>query len=241
MIRLVLCLECGHEFEIQEEQAGDRCPCPSCQADVCMPGKQVRFTPPPESGITAREPSLAGWQPARNDPLHASITCQRTGAACGEVDLAPLPRRRLGLALPGASGRSTAGVAVCCLLLVLRVGHFINRVFSHASEQSATLTFGPQEEICYGNGITKAEAGKLGRALQDRGYFNGKGGKTVQLSKNRAGLVVSVVVRTDAWNDPAVINDFRLLGQQLSREVFAGQVVEVQLCDPSLSPEKSIK
>jgi hypothetical protein len=97
------------------------------------------------------------------------------------------------------------------------------------------LVIGPDgpnaEEVYYTRSVSKAEAEAVGRFLRKTGYFDGHSPKTVQLIRQDGIYVLSLVVADFAWMEPNLIEEFRKLGQGMSREVFDGGPVEVRLCE----------
>jgi hypothetical protein len=90
---------------------------------------------------------------------------------------------------------------------------------------------GEVEEVLYTRGVQEEEARRLGRFLQEHGYFDGQSGKTVQLSRDGDGFTVAIVLRANVWNKAEVVEEMGRLGRALSLEEFAGRPVTVHLCD----------
>jgi hypothetical protein len=138
-----------------------------------------------------------------------------------------------------ASGWAAVGIAVVGGLLT------VGAIFAYAvffeEGMGKKLTFGAGEEVYYTSGVTEAEARQLGGALQSEGYFNGKGAKTVQVSKQGDRYVVSFVLQPGAWNKPDVLHAFGQFRPQLSQKAFGGKPVELRLCDENMETKKTIE
>jgi hypothetical protein len=94
--------------------------------------------------------------------------------------------------------------------------------------------------LYYSGGVTQAEATSVGQRLQAEGFFDGRGAKTVLLSREGGKTVATFVVRKDAVNDPQVLEAYREFARQLSQDIFAGQPVEIHLCDEHLNVQKKL-
>jgi hypothetical protein len=141
-----------------------------------------------------------------------------------------------------ASGGAAAGIGLLGLGLFFALaigGGMLYEVGWHAG-LGEKLTFGPGEEVYYAKGVTQADANKVGQRLKAEGFFDGGGAKTVLLSRQGGRPIVSFVIRQEALNNPQVLQFFRELSRQLSQEVFAGQPVEIRLCDEYLHVKKTL-
>jgi hypothetical protein len=94
------------------------------------------------------------------------------------------------------------------------------------------------EEIYYSRDIPEAEARTLARVLQQQGFFDGVGEKSVRLHKDSQGYVLIVILRF-GFNDPQVHQEFRALAGEVSRG-FGGKPVRVELCDEWETPKKKL-
>ena len=90
---------------------------------------------------------------------------------------------------------------------------------------------GEAEEVFYTRGVEEEDARRLGRFLQEHGYFDGQSSKTVRLTRDGEGFTVAFVVRADAWDEPEVVEEMGRLGRALSQGPFAGRPVTIHLCD----------
>jgi hypothetical protein len=146
------------------------------------------------------------------------------------------------LEVGGQKGSGGAAAGLGLVGAVLYLGLFLGLFFVGAGLfGDKRITFGPQEEILYTRDISDEEARRLGRALQDAGWFTGRGPISVRLSKEEGRFVVAFVVQPGVWNDGQVIEEFRQMGKHLSQQVFNGKAVEVQLCDEYLRPKKKLR
>jgi hypothetical protein len=145
----------------------------------------------------------------------------------------------------GRGGSTGAAVGIALLCGALAFACLFGLAFAYEAlfglDTNQRVTFGIDEEVYYTGGATEAEARAVGRALQRNGFFDGRGGKTVQVSRGGGGFVVSFVVLRNTWDDPQAVAEFRAIAGQLSREAFGGRPVEVRLCDEYLSTRKTIR
>jgi hypothetical protein len=161
---------------------------------------------------------LAKWLQGRDYDRHVGRGGQPASgfAACG-----------IGL----LCGLATVGVAVGC-------GFAYDALFTEGMGQK--MVFGAEEEVYYTGGVSETQARAVGQFLQRERYFDGLGGKTVQVSRNGDGYSVAFVIQQGHWDKPDVVQYFQGLGRRLSREVFDGKRLEVRLCDEWLSTKKTI-
>jgi hypothetical protein len=137
-----------------------------------------------------------------------------------------------------ASAWSAAGIGVLCLV-VLFVG-IVAWVIIEDQFLTSRVYFGPEEEVIFESGATEAEAKKLGTLLQAEGYFDGKGAKSVRISRAGGRAVVEFVLQQNAWFDPQVVKQFEELKPKLSKAVFDGAPVEIRLVDEDLETHKTL-
>jgi hypothetical protein len=141
-----------------------------------------------------------------------------------------------------ASGFAACGIGLLCGLVSVGVavgcGLAYDAFFTQGLGQR--VLFGTEEEVYYRGGATEAQARAVGRVLQQQRYFDGIGGKTVQVSRAGDGYSVAFVVQQGHWNKPDVSDYFQDLGRRLSGEVFDGAPVEVRLCDEWMNTRKTI-
>jgi hypothetical protein len=140
------------------------------------------------------------------------------------------------------SGAAACGIGLLCGAVTVAVavgcGVAQNALFDEGMGRK--VVFAAQEEVYYTEGVTEAQARALGRALQQAGYLNGSGGKTVQVSKGGDGFIVAFVLQEGSWDKPGVSEEFRELGRQLSRQALGGQRLEIRLCDMWMDTKKTI-
>jgi hypothetical protein len=87
-----------------------------------------------------------------------------------------------------------------------------------------------EEEIFYTDEISEQQVKRLGAYLQRVGYFNELSAKSVRLSKKGEAYVVGFALIWGSWKKEDVLEDFRTLRMGISREVFDGSPVQVDLC-----------
>jgi hypothetical protein len=145
-------------------------------------------------------------------------------------------------------GQSASGLAVL-VTGVLGLGLFLGAMFGSSllyepiffASLGQKITFGRQEELYFKGGVTRAEANLLGRLLQEAGYFNGNGGKTVQVSREGSRFVIAFVVARRTWEDARIHEGFRTLASLASEKVFDGRLVEVRLCDENMRVREKLE
>jgi hypothetical protein len=141
-----------------------------------------------------------------------------------------------------ASGGATFGIGL--LGLVLFLVFWMGGVALYQSAWQASLgekeTFGPGEEVYYAGRVTKAEARQVGQRLQAAGFFDGRGAKTVLLTREDGRIIVSFVVLKHAVGNPEVLQFFQEFCRELSQQVFGGSPVVVRLCDEHLQVHKTL-
>jgi hypothetical protein len=81
---------------------------------------------------------------------------------------------------------------------------------------------------------------RLGRALQENGFFNGQGATKVLLVKAADGFRIFYILQKGRWDDPEVLDWFRDLRAHLAEKVFPGKPVEICLCDRALVPQRTL-
>jgi hypothetical protein len=104
------------------------------------------------------------------------------------------------------------------------------------SDQKLQVT--PVEEIYYGHDIPEADARELARVLQQQGFFDGVGEKSVRLRKDKEGYVLTIVLRF-GFDDPQIQQIFRDIAAEVS-QALGGQPVRVELCDEWETPKKKL-
>jgi hypothetical protein len=132
------------------------------------------------------------------------------------------------------------GLVGALLFFGLAIGGAFTFETIFSDEWSQKLVFGPGEEVYYTRDVTEAEARRLGQFLQEDGYFAGRGPSSVQLSRETDRIVVSFVVKRNAWKDPQIVAGFREIGQDISTRLYGGRLVEVRLCDEELTVQKKV-
>jgi hypothetical protein len=138
-----------------------------------------------------------------------------------------------------AGGGSAAGIGLLGLVLFLGMV-FGGSVLWQGLLMGSKIDFGGGEEIYYTGGIQEAEVRRVGNVLKRNQFFDGRGAKTVKVSREAGRVIVSFVVIPRAWTDPQVLAAFRDIGQEISQDVFHGEPVTVHLCDENLAVKKSL-
>ncbi len=115
--------------------------------------------------------------------------------------------------------------------LVIYLIHLINLPLL-SNPLGERMGFGAQdeEEIYYTDEISEQQVRCLGAYLQRTGYFNELSAKSVRLSKKGEVYVVGFALLWGSWKKEDVLEDFHTLRIGISREVFDGSPVQVDLC-----------
>jgi hypothetical protein len=110
------------------------------------------------------------------------------------------------------------------------------------SSYGEKIEFGTSgEEVYYKGDVSEEEARRLGQFLVNTEYFNNQGAKTVQLVREDGKIQVRFVVKDGVWNNTTQVNMFKDYGSQISGEVFAGNPIELHLCDVNLNTQKAFQ
>jgi len=95
-----------------------------------------------------------------------------------------------------------------------------------------------ESELYYTDAVTKAEAERLGKFLEEAGYFEGHG-KSVQLDKVDGRFQVRFVTKNVELTD-AHLQSFRLLRTLIATAVFDGTDIDLHLPDEYLKTRKVV-
>ena len=144
---------------------------------------------------------------------------------------------------PIASAWKGAGIGL--LSCVVFVCSIVGYIMVAEGESLATL-FGDygnvivigQDEIYYDGNAKEADARELGTFLTEAGFL-GDSGVSVRISRNSEQCTVSFVLEDDAWDEPEVIEYFKMLASDLAYEGFGTEVI-VELCDDTFEPHRSV-
>ncbi len=99
------------------------------------------------------------------------------------------------------------------------------------------VTFG-NDEIYYSGEASKQDAQKLGKALTDLGYFQGRGA-SVRVEAMGGTYMVSFVVNEGVWNDAEMVDGFKDVAQELVPQPFPAPLT-IQLCDDQFRAMKTL-
>lgn len=108
-----------------------------------------------------------------------------------------------------------------------------------ADLRSVHITVG--ERVQHARGATERDARRLGQFLQSVGYFDGRGPKTVRLTRPRGTYLVAFALKDGRWRNPNTVRLFRTLRTDIVDSVFGGHPVEVRLCDRSMRTKKTLR
>jgi hypothetical protein len=113
-----------------------------------------------------------------------------------------------------ASRWTAFGIAIATLVPLLAVITGIVLVQTGANK----VTFGKNDEITIAGSATRQDAQPLGESLRAIGYFHDKGA-TVDLSKDKSGVIVSFIVQEGTWDNPEYIGSFWEVGRSIAPSV----------------------
>jgi len=97
---------------------------------------------------------------------------------------------------------------------------------------------GTKDEVYYSGGATVGEATALGRALENTGFFNGRG-TSVMLSKFKGVRVVSFVLDDGAWDHADTAAGFEEIGRRIAVSI-GGFPIQLHLVDQAWNVRKSL-
>ncbi len=99
----------------------------------------------------------------------------------------------------------------------------------------------PTSEVYYkGEGVTEADAVKLGQYLLRNKYFDSTTKKSVQLSKDTTFVVKFVIDETKLKDNPMAEIGFMAMKLLLQDSVFNGQKIKVVLADTEMKGIKTV-
>lgn len=120
------------------------------------------------------------------------------------------------------------------LIIIIGVGY---QYFTSGPGPSVTL--GPGQAIHYQGSITEAQASSAGDVLKKEGLLANGQRATIQLVGEDEGIKLRFVIKNEAINDPSAKELFGDLGFAVSRDVFEGKPLQVELCNDKLETQKS--
>ena len=88
-------------------------------------------------------------------------------------------------------------------------------------------------ELYYTSSVTMEEANRLGDYLVEAGFFDGNE-KTVQLTKAGSTYEFRMVIKKGLDEDEEYIAIAKIFAEELSRDVFNGDQVDIHFCDDQL-------
>lgn len=105
---------------------------------------------------------------------------------------------------------------------------------SSAGAQSLPKVSKSQVDVYYTTNVTKADATKLLNYLLTSGFYSGDEPGECLLDKTNKTFEFKFVVKKGLDTDPEVINIFKQLSKEMSKEAFNGASVDVHLLDENL-------
>ena len=127
--------------------------------------------------------------------------------------------------------RGTSLTIVICLVVGLMFG---------CNSKGTRLEYNGNE-LYYTKNVTEAEAKKLGEYLFNGGAYASENKGTIQLDKSGETYQVRIVVKEGTDKDENYQKVIAGFAKGISKNVFNGAKVEVQLCDDKLNTLKTIQ
>ena len=132
----------------------------------------------------------------------------------------------------GSAWKVAGVVLLSCLLIV---GIIFGGVY---------LTMAPsfhlgKDEVLYQGGAKESEAKALAEELKKIGYFSDSG-SSVYLTRRGAELHVGMVVKDGAWDSAETCEAFRSLTPEISKTVFGGSPVVIELMNDAGDIKKTL-
>lgn len=115
-------------------------------------------------------------------------------------------------------------------------------LFSSCSDYGKKIKVeGTKGEVYYkGEGVTEADAKKLGEYLK-KDFFNNEKDASVQIMKDGDGYMVRFVYKKEVYDTlKGAESAFKIVGVQISKEIFGGKKVNIALADSHFKDFKSI-
>lgn len=122
------------------------------------------------------------------------------------------------------------------LLLIAMAGGV--QMLRNPKSSISRVVIGTKDEVYYSGGATMRDAMVLGRALQNTGFFNGRG-SSVLLSKQKGVSVVSFVLNDGGWDHANTIAGFEEIGRRIAISV-GGFPIEIHLVDSAWAVRKAV-
>jgi hypothetical protein len=140
---------------------------------------------------------------------------------------------------PLVSRWTAAGIGAGFLVLIIGV-IFTAVVIQSSLSLGHKLQYSSTEEIYYRKQATQTDAQTLGDCLKQVGFFGANSTpKSVLLTKDNNGTIVTFIVTMSAWEDPAVGAAFQGVGTVLAAKL--GKPLTVRLTDTDQKIKKDFK
>jgi hypothetical protein len=138
----------------------------------------------------------------------------------------------------GTSIGSSIGIFVGFIALDFAMASVAGMIF-------APMTLGQKMmfnrgELYYTSSVSEPEARKLGDYLVKNRFFDGSP-KSVQITRSNGTIQFRMVVLKGMDKNPQYVQTATRFSQELSRDVFGGETVELHLCDEHLKTLKVVK
>lgn len=97
-----------------------------------------------------------------------------------------------------------------------------------------------KNQLYYTDNVTETQAKKLGDYLKSEGFFKDDSETTVKIDKQEDTYVFSMIIIAEYLNNQEVLNNMKLVSNELSVNVFENNKVIVDLCNNRFKVLKSI-
>jgi hypothetical protein len=115
----------------------------------------------------------------------------------------------------------------------------ISILMSCGNEYGNKVTINSKSDVFYkGEGVTEADAKRLGDMLLKEGYFDTTSSKSVQLTKDSSTWVVRLVVDREkfAKADGTIAMSMKIMEMVISEQVFNKENTRLELVDDKMNP-----
>ncbi len=128
----------------------------------------------------------------------------------------------------------TTGISLLLLPLVIGVLIGVNLL------GETKVDFGNDQFVYYEYEATEENAKTLGNYLLKIEFFGSDTPIDVTIRKVENDIDIKFILADDSWLNPEVVNFFSLVRQELIRDVFKGENVNIILCDVFSNAKKTI-
>lgn len=97
-----------------------------------------------------------------------------------------------------------------------------------------------KNQLFYTNNVTEAQAKKLGDFLETEGFFKADSRTDVKIDKQEDTYVFSMIIKDEYIDNQEVVDNMKLVSDELSIYVFENSKVKIDLCNSRFKVVKSI-